>query len=61
MSLPAGVDIETMDSSWLGVYPSQETFGSMYLDVVGNAIYTVYLLQSGTGRNNIQNLILMDK
>lgn len=61
MPMPTGMDIETQDSAWLGVYPSQETFGSMYLDVANNAIYTVYLLQSGTGRNNIQNLILMDR
>lgn len=61
MPMPTGMDIETQDSAWLGVYPSQETFGSMYLDVASNANYTVYLLQSGTGRNNIQNLILMDR
>ncbi|WP_300344149.1 DUF4397 domain-containing protein [uncultured Oscillibacter sp.] len=59
--MPASLDIETLDSAWLGVYPPQETFGSLYLDVVSNAIYSVYLLQSGTGRNNIQNLILMDR
>ncbi len=55
------LDIETLDSAWLGVYPPHETFGSLYLNVVSNAIYTVYLLQSGTGHNNIQNLILMDR
>ena len=59
--MPASLDIETLDSAWLGVYPPHETFGSLYLNVVSNAIYTVYLLQSGTGRNNIQNLILMDR
>jgi hypothetical protein len=59
--MPSGLDIETMDSAWLGVYPPHETFGSLYLNVVSNAIYTVYLLQSGTGRNQIQNLILMDR
>ena len=59
--MPAGLDIETLDSAWLGVYPPQETFGSLYLDFASNAIYTVYLLQSGTNRNNIQNLILMDR
>ena len=59
--MPAGLDIETLDSAWLGVYPPQETFGSLYLDVTSNAIYSVYLLQSGSGRNNIQNLILMDR
>ena len=61
MPMPAGLDIETLDSAWLGVYPPHETFGSLYLNVVSNAIYTVYLLQSGTGQNNIQNLILMDR
>ena len=59
--MPASADIETLDSAWLGVYPPHETFGSLYLNVVSNAIYSVYLLQSGTGRNNIQNLILMDR
>ena len=59
--MPASLGIETLDSAWLGVFPPHETFGSLYLDVVGNAIYSVYLLQSGSGRNNIQNLILMDR
>ena len=59
--MPASADIETLDSAWLGVYPPHETFGSLYLNVVSNAIYTVYLLQSGSGRNQIQNLILMDR
>ena len=59
--MPSGLDIETMDSAWLGVYPPHETFGSLYLDVTSNAIYSVYLLQSGRNRNNIQNLILMDR
>ncbi len=59
--MPASVDIETLDSAWLGVYPPHETFGSLYLNVTSNAIYSVYLLQSGSGRNNIQNLILMDR
>ena len=60
-AMPAGLDIETLDSAWLGVYPPHETFGSLYLDVASNAIYSVYLLQSGRNRNNIQNLILMDR
>lgn len=61
MPMPAYQDIETLDSSWLGAHPTPETFGSMYLDVDSNAIYTVYLLQSGTARNNVQSLILMDR
>ena len=60
-AMPAGIDIETMDSAWLGVYPPHETFGSLYLDVVSGVNYSVYLLQSGPNHNNIQNLILMDR
>ena len=61
LPMPASMDIETLDSAWLGVYPPHETFGSLYIDVTSNAAYSVYLLQSGSGRNNIQNLILMDR
>lgn len=61
LPMPASLDIETLDSAWLGVYPPHETFGSLYLNITSNAIYSVYLLQSGSGRNNIQNLILMDR
>ena len=53
--------IERLDPAWLGVYPPQETFGSVYLDVDVGERYTVYLLQKGSGRNNIQNLILVDR
>ena len=59
--MPAYLDIETLDSAWLGVYPPHETFGSLYLNVTSNAVYSIYLLQSGSNRNNIQNLILMDR
>lgn len=59
--MPAGMDIETLDSAWLGVYPPYETFGSLYLDVSGGENCTVYLIQNGAGRNNIQNLILVDR
>ena len=58
--MPASLAIEPMDSDWLGVYPPYETFGSLYLDVNAGDIYTVYLIQKGSGRNNIQNLILVD-
>lgn len=58
--MPAYLDIERLDPAWLGVYPPQETFGSLYLNVDAGQVYTVYLLQNGRGRNNIQNLILVD-
>lgn len=59
--MPSQMDIEAMDSAWLGVYPPHETFGSLFLNVSSGEIYTIYLLQNGTGRNNIQNLILADQ
>lgn len=52
--------IESLDPAWLDIYPPQETFGSLYLDVSRGENYTVYLLQNGPGRNNIQNMILVD-
>ena len=59
--MPSRMDIQPMDPAWLGVYPPVETFGSLILDVTGREIITVYLLQKGTGRNNIQNFILVDR
>ena len=60
-SMPPSLEIETMDPDWLGVYPPYETFGTLYLDVNPGECCTVYLLQNGSGRNNIQNLILVDR
>ena len=51
---------DLLDPAWLDSYPPMETFGSLYLDVTCGENYTVYLLQNGSGRNNIQNLILVD-
>ena len=59
--MPGGMEIQPLDSGWLGVYPPYETFGSLLLEVSGQEMITVYLLQNGTGRNNIQNLILVDR
>ena len=59
--MPTALTIEPLDPAWLGVYPPYETFGSLYLDVAPQEMYTIYLLQNGSGRNNIQNLILVDR
>lgn len=59
-SMPPALGIETLDPAWLDIYPPYETFGSLRLDVSGGKIYTVYLLQNGSGRNNIQNMVLVD-
>ena len=58
--MPPMLGIETLDPAWLGVYPPYENFGSLLLDVSAGNVYTVYLLQNGSGRNNIQNMILVD-
>lgn len=58
--MPPAMGIDMLDPAWLGVYPPFETFGSLYLNITGGEICTVYLLQNGSGRNNIQNLILVD-
>lgn len=58
--MPPYMGIDTLDPAWLDSYPPMETFGSLYLDVTCGENYTVYLLQNGSGRNNIQNLILVD-
>lgn len=58
--MPPSMGIESLDPAWLDIYPPQETFGSLWLDVSRGENYTVYLLQNGPGRNNIQNLILVD-
>ena len=60
-AMPPALAIEALDPAWLGVYPPQETFGSLYLNVDAGERYTVYLLQNGSGRNNIQNMILVDR
>ncbi|RKI71109.1 DUF4397 domain-containing protein [bacterium 1xD42-67] len=59
--MPGGLDIEGLDPAWLDIYPPHETFGSLYLNVSSGEIYTIYLLQSGSGRDQIQNLILVDR
>lgn len=58
--MPPALDIEPLDPSWLGVYPPYNTFGSLILNATGREVFSVYLIQNGPGRNNIQNLILVD-
>ena len=60
-SMPDSMGIESLDPAWLDIYPPQETFGSLYLNISCGERCTVYLLQNGAGRNNIQNLILVDR
>ncbi len=55
------LDIETLDSAFLGTYPYPNTVASLYLTVVPNVSYTVFLLSSGTSPNAVQTLVAEDR
>ena len=59
--MAAWLDIETLDSAFLGMYPYPETVASLYLNAMANTTYTVFLLSSGTERNAIQTLVVEDR
>ena len=61
MPMPAYLDIETLDSAFLGAYPMSNTVASLYLNVRRNSIYTVYLLSSGSAPNAVQTMVLEDR
>ena len=58
--MPTWMDIETLDSAWIGMYPVSNTVASLYLDVAINTTYTVFLLSSGTTTNAIQTMVVQD-
>ena len=58
--MPINFDIETLDSAFLGEYPVPNMVASLYLNVHRGRIYTVYLLSSGRGTNNIQTMVVID-
>ncbi len=45
--MPKWMDIETLDSAFIGTYPVPNTVASLYLNAVNSANYTVFLLPSG--------------
>ena len=59
-SMPAWMDIETLDSAFLGETPQAETVASVYLNVLRGITYTVFLLRSGNGNGAVQALIVSD-
>ena len=58
--IPSWLDIETLDSAFIGVYPVPNTVASLYLNVLRNTTYTVFLLSSGSGTNAIQTMVVAD-
>lgn len=58
--MPSWLDIETLDSAFIGAYVSQETLAEATLDVRAGVSYTVYLLQAGEGQGEVQTLTVAD-
>ena len=59
--MPAWLDIETLDSAFLGTYLEPNTVTALYLNIVPGANYTVFLLSSGTASNAVQTLTVTDR
>lgn len=58
--MPAWLDIETLDSAFIGMYPLPNMIASLYLNVRPNLNYTAYLISSGTDHNAVQVLVTAD-
>lgn len=59
--IPAYMDIESLDSAFIGMYPDTEMVASLYLDVHRNTNYTVVLLSNSSTTNDIQTMVLEDR
>ena len=60
-TIPSGMDIETLDSAFLGTPDLPDTIVSLNLEVEKNTNYTVFLLSSGTGERDIQTMVVTDR
>ncbi len=60
-AMPANLDIETLDSAFIGTYPTSGTVASVYMQVQSNANYTVFLISSGSVINQIQTMVVEDR
>ena len=58
--MPAWLDIETLDSAFIGMYPLPNMIASLYLNVRPNLNYTAYLISSGADNNAVQVLVTAD-
>lgn len=61
MPIPTNMDIESLDSAFIGMYPVPDIVASLYLNVVGNTNYTVFLLHNGPNANAIQTMVVADR
>ena len=55
------MDIESLDSAFIGMAPLPDTVLSLYLDVQSNTNYTVYLLDNTDGTGGMQTLVVEDR
>ncbi|MDD3346848.1 DUF4397 domain-containing protein, partial [Oscillibacter sp.] len=60
-SMPAWMDIETLDSAFIGMAPPMETVASLYLNAFSGVNYSVFLLSSGTAVNAVQAIVSGDR
>ena len=58
--MPSWLDIETLDSAFIGMYPLPNMIATLYLNVGTNLNYTAYLISSGTDYNAVQVLVTAD-
>lgn len=58
--MPAWMDIETLDSAFLGEEPLAEAVASVYINVQRGIHYTVFLLRSGASSSAVQTMIVAD-
>lgn len=61
MPIPSDMDIESLDSAFIGMYPVPDMVASLYLNVQRGTNYTVFLLQNGPGVNSLQTLVAEDR
>lgn len=58
--MPTWLDIETLDSAFIGMYPLPNMVASLYLNVRPNLNYTAYLISSGMDHNAVQVMVTAD-
>ncbi len=61
MPMPAGMDIESLDSAFIGMYPIPDIVASLYLNVGNNTNHTVFLINNGPNANAIQTMVVADQ
>ena len=59
--MPVWLDIETLDSAFIGTYPVPNMVASLYINIVSGVNYTVYLLSSGSAVNAVQTMVSADR